>query len=249
MKWHYTIMRERKGPILKRYAMFVSWEKLVVSSKMVVAELYLFLQLVALVSALMFLLTSLCSKNSLLLLNHAKFSLNSKWHPAWSKAKNVHEFYHVTIWILRDVVHYLQRVCSGSFSCNWSAFTTSFLFSCLEHAKVRKLAKLEEEVGESRVGEEEPEGEVVVGPSREAVVYSSGNTPLFFANKSFHQLYYTPPLLCEFPSGIMLHINGFCVTLKEAAMGVSPHCIGDVVWGIPLFSFFSLSLHFHSPCI
>ena len=38
--------------------------------------------------------------------------------------------------------------------------------------------KLEELVGESR-GEEELEGEVVARPSREAVVYSSGNTPLF----------------------------------------------------------------------
>ena len=28
--------------------------------------------------------------------------------------------------------------------------------------------------------EEEQEGEVVVAPSREAVIYSSGNTPLFF---------------------------------------------------------------------
>ena len=46
--------------------------------------------------------------------------------------------------------------------------------------QLRKLAKWEEVVGESRGGEEEPEGEVVVGPSGEAVVYSSGNTPLFF---------------------------------------------------------------------
>ena len=43
----------------------------------------------------------------------------------------------------------------------------------------RKLAKHEEEVGESKEGEEEPE-EVVAGPNGEAVVYSSGNTPLVF---------------------------------------------------------------------
>ena len=56
-------------------------------------------------------------------------------------------------------------------------------------------------MGKSREEEEEPEGEVVAGPSGEAVVYSFGNTPLFFfLNKSLHQLYYTPPLLGEFPS-------------------------------------------------
>ena len=59
-------------------------------------------------------------------------------------------------------------------------------------------------MGESRVGKEELEGEVVAGPSGEAVIYSSGNTPLFFSNKSFHQLYYTPLLLGEFPYGVML---------------------------------------------
>ena len=41
MKWHYAFMRERQGPILKRYPMFVSWGKHMVSRKMVVAELYL----------------------------------------------------------------------------------------------------------------------------------------------------------------------------------------------------------------
>ena len=46
--------------------------------------------------------------------------------------------------------------------------------------QARKLAKLEDMVGESREREEELEGEVVVGHSGEAVVYSSGNTPLFF---------------------------------------------------------------------
>ena len=38
--------------------------------------------------------------------------------------------------------------------------------------------KSEELVGEHREEEEEPEGEVVVGPSGEGVIYS--NTPLFF---------------------------------------------------------------------
>ena len=66
--------------------------------------------------------------------------------------------------------------------------------------QTRKLAKLEEVMGEIREGEEKPEGEVVVGSSGEAVVYSSCNIPLFFFNKSFHQLYYTLPLLGEFPS-------------------------------------------------
>ena len=70
--------------------------------------------------------------------------------------------------------------------------------------QARKLVKLEELVRENRRGEEELEGEVVVGPSREAVIYSSGNTPSFFLNKSFHQLYYTPLLLGEFPSGVIL---------------------------------------------
>ena len=42
-----------------------------------------------------------------------------------------------------------------------------------------KQMKLEELVGESRGEEEELEGEVVAGPSGEAVAYSSGNTPLF----------------------------------------------------------------------
>ena len=46
--------------------------------------------------------------------------------------------------------------------------------------QTRKLVNLEELVGESRGEEEELEGEVVVGPSGEAVIYSSGNTPLFF---------------------------------------------------------------------
>ena len=41
--------------------------------------------------------------------------------------------------------------------------------------------------------EEEPEGKVVVGPSGETIVYSSGNIPLFlsFFFMSFHQLYFT----------------------------------------------------------
>ena len=57
-------------------------------------------------------------------------------------------------------------------------FSTPLLFRACYKAK--KLAKLKEVVGESREGEEDPEGEVVVGPSREAVVYSSDNTPLLF---------------------------------------------------------------------
>ena len=47
-------------------------------------------------------------------------------------------------------------------------------------------------VGKTKGEEEkEPEGRAVVGPSREAIVYNSGNTPLFFSNKSFHELFYT----------------------------------------------------------
>ena len=46
-------------------------------------------------------------------------------------------------------------------------------------------------VGRSKGEEEkEPEGIAVVGPSGEAIVYSSGNTP-FFSNKSFPELFYT----------------------------------------------------------
>ena len=51
--------------------------------------------------------------------------------------------------------------------------------------QARKLVKLEEVVGGSREGEEEPEGEMVVGSSGEAVVYSSGNAPLFFLMNHF----------------------------------------------------------------
>ena len=46
--------------------------------------------------------------------------------------------------------------------------------------QARKLEKLEEMEGAIiRDEEEEPEGKVVAGPSGEAVVYSSGNIPLF----------------------------------------------------------------------
>ena len=51
-----------------------------------------------------------------------------------------------------------------------------------------KLSKLKEMVGEVK-REEEPEWKVVAGPSGEAVVYSSGNIPLFlslFSSKSFY---------------------------------------------------------------
>ena len=89
-------------------------------------------------------------------------------------------FYHVTIWVLRDVACHLKRVCNGSLLYTWLAFTSSLLFFHLEHATGKKLAKLKKVVGESREGEEELEGEVVVGPSRDAVVYSSGNIPLLF---------------------------------------------------------------------
>ena len=48
--------------------------------------------------------------------------------------------------------------------------------------------------------EKEPEGIVVAGPRGEAVVYSSGNTPLFFFLTNhfmncfiLHFLYHTPP--------------------------------------------------------
>ena len=57
--------------------------------------------------------------------------------------------------------------------------------------QARKLAKLEEVLGESKEGEEEPEGEVVGGPSREAVVYSSGNTPLILFFLTNHFINYT----------------------------------------------------------
>ena len=73
--------------------------------------------------------------------------------------------------------------------------------------QVRMLAKLEEVVGKSRGGEE-PEGEVVAGPSGETMVYSSGNTPLFlfcfFLTNHFTNYTILLMLLGEFPSGIML---------------------------------------------
>ena len=139
--------------------------------------------------------------------------------------------------------------------------------------QARKLVKLKEVVGESREGEEELEGEVVVGPSGEAVVYSSGNTPLFFPNKSFHELYYTLPLVGEFPSWIilLLHIpahlahrwvqwgrwgysrddkgTGARSCAELDGDGGPPSfawggVVGAVMWDIPLFStFFSLCLH------
>ena len=46
--------------------------------------------------------------------------------------------------------------------------------------QANKLMKLEEFVGEHRGEEEELEGEMVAGPSGEALIYSSGNTSLFF---------------------------------------------------------------------
>ena len=49
----------------------------------------------------------------------------------------------------------------------------------------RKMAKLEEIVGKGKV-EEEPEGEMIMGPSGEAVGSSgSGNTPFFLFGIKF----------------------------------------------------------------
>ena len=61
---------------------------------------------------------------------------------------------------------------------------------------MKKLVKLEEMVGKRQEEEEEPEGEVTVGPSGEAVEHSSGNT-LFFS-KSNYLFIYTLLLVCEF---------------------------------------------------
>ena len=58
----------------------------------------------------------------------------------------------------------------------------------------RKLAKLEDIEGEIKRDEEEkPEGKVVAGPSGEAIVYSSGNIPLFLSLSfsSCHFINYT----------------------------------------------------------
>ena len=43
-----------------------------------------------------------------------------------------------------------------------------------------KMSKLKEMVGEVK-REEEPEGKVVAGPGGEAIVYRSGNIPLFLS--------------------------------------------------------------------
>ena len=44
--------------------------------------------------------------------------------------------------------------------------------------QAQKMVKLEEMVGKGKA-EQEPEGEVIVGPSGEAVEQSSGNAPSF----------------------------------------------------------------------
>ena len=64
-----------------------------------------------------------------------------------------------------------------------SSFCSFRVYCRPEATEVREM------VGKSEGEEEkEPEGIEVVGPSGEAIVYSSGNTPLFFfffSNKSF----------------------------------------------------------------
>ena len=61
------------------------------------------------------------------------------------------------------------------------------------------MVKLEEMVGKGKAGEE-PEGEVIVGPSGEAVELCSGNVPSFlsFFSKSNSLFNYTPLFLSEF---------------------------------------------------
>ena len=94
----------------------------------------------------------------------------------------------MNIQVLESTAHHLQTVYGGSLLHNQLTFTTlSYIQSVLQ---ARKLAKLEEMEGQiNRDEEEEPEGKVVVGPSGEAIVYSSGNIPLFFSLffTSFHQ--------------------------------------------------------------
>ena len=61
---------------------------------------------------------------------------------------------------------------------------------------MQKLVKLEM-VGKRQEEEEEPEGEVIAGPSGEAVEHSSGNTPFFLKIKlSFHLHCFTRIFSC-----------------------------------------------------
>ena len=75
------------------------------------------------------------------------------------------------------------------------------------------MVKLEEMVGKGKA-EEEPEGEVIVGPSGEAVEQSSGNAPsflsLFFFSKSHYLLNHAPLLLrgFSFMSGFVSVADG-----------------------------------------
>ena len=59
------------------------------------------------------------------------------------KTGDVCAFHHVTIWVLESTVHHLQIVCKGSLLCNQLAFTSSFLFFCLECATGEEASKIE----------------------------------------------------------------------------------------------------------
>ena len=54
--------------------------------------------------------------------------------------------------------------------------------------QAQKLPKLEEMVGKRQEEEEEPEGEVILGPSGEVVECSSGSAPSFSLSFFFQNL-------------------------------------------------------------
>ena len=61
----------------------------------------------------------------------------------------------------------------------------------LQARKLEKLEEMEGKIKRDEEEEEEPKGKVVVGPSGEAIVYSSGNIPLFLSLFFMHFINFT----------------------------------------------------------
>ena len=105
---------------------------------------------------------------------YPKYMSIPKWHPPSMKISGLHVFvmwssrtwgmwYTISIWYTMAPSHVANFCC----------------FSFQSVLQAQKLVKLEEMVGQG-VQEEEPEGEVIAGPSGEAVEsWSSGYTPSF----------------------------------------------------------------------
>ena len=142
-----------------------------------------------------------------------------------------------------DSVHHLKMMHRGSIlhnSLSFAAlvliFVLFFLFRGAKHGEI---------VGEME--EEEPEGEVVVGPSGEATVHSSGKTPpvpliLIVINLCAHIIYFNTSLLhillLGFPhffSWLMSPLMRRCPHPKPRRRRILTFCIVGCKWGFPAY--------------